>query len=99
MLAVCPRCGDIHEGIAAHCPRCFSRVLTVAQRKYSARASSQLCATRQQRELLFEVTRPMGHDELQELVLRMVDVLAPIERTWLIECALAIRRDMANEPA
>jgi hypothetical protein len=98
MLAVCPKCADIHEGIGTHCRRCFSDVLTRSQRKSSLRASVRLCTTSQQRELLVELTRPMGFEELQEWILRMVDLLDPVERTVLVEVGLAVLRQMPLNP-
>jgi hypothetical protein len=97
VLAICPRCDDLHGGPSTHCPPCLD-VLTRAQRKSSLRAASQLCVTSKQRALVFQFILHMGPAELQEWILRMVDLLDPVERTVLVEVGLAVLRQMPLNP-
>ena len=90
MLAVCPGCAEIHDGVCEHCDECYSNHLRPRGQKRSSAVAKLISPTPTQRESLDGVLQRMDADQLRDVLMRMLCYLPAIERSALIEIACEV---------
>jgi hypothetical protein len=85
MLAICPGCDAIHDGIADHCDHCFVHGLCDTGREISSRIARLICPQPKQREYATRLVKAMTRQDLRELILRLFEASSPVERSMLLD--------------